>query len=126
MAQFITVIRGEDIELEQIVNVEDVADPITGASCWFTVKRDWRDPDSAALIYKSVEDGTVLGDPARSRFMFRVSHDDYGKFTDDDVGVAYPFWVKYQAAENDGQVTTLRRGRFRIKPQGVQAIRESN
>lgn len=123
MTYVITVEMGEDLELEQVVNVEGVDDPITGASCWFAVKRDWMDPDDTAILFKSTEDGTVLGDTANSRFTCRISHDDYSKFTDADVGVAFPFGVKYQAAGENAQTTTLRKGKFRVKAPIIRAVR---
>lgn len=121
--QIETVINGEDLEMEQVVLVEGVDNPIIGASCWFMVKRSALDPDTATLISKSTEDGTMELDPENDRFVWRIRPGDYADFADTDMGTLFPFAVKYQAAGDQGQVTTLRKGGFRVKGQVIKSVR---
>lgn len=104
----ISLIRGntQTVTTEFIDDVNDTPINITGATVYFTVKNSYDDPDSAALIAKTVTSHT---DPTNGETQFVLSA------TDTDIEPReYYYDLKIQFMS--GTVNSIQFGKFRVLP----------
>ena len=80
---------------------------ITGATIWFTIKKDPNDDDDKALLQVSVSTHT---DPTNGKTVLTLSKDD----TNIEPGFSYP--SDFQMVDDDGNVTTLATPEVNVLP----------
>jgi hypothetical protein len=106
----ISVKRGDNETLDLVVTDTDTGDPLdlTGVSLWLTVKVQVNDPDSLAVIQKTVGSGITITDAAAGEASVSISPADTAPFPSSWEGV---YDVQLKSA---GSVRTVVSGAFTI------------
>lgn len=103
-----TMFRGKSMDFEARVNVEGVANPLSGAKAWFTLKRRVTDADTAALLQlvHPSEDGRIAGiqDGAEAVYSWRLEPTDTANLPDTDLGKPLPWDFQYASPTGDVEI----------------------
>lgn len=114
----ITLTRGDSRTLSiTVLDSDGSAADLTGASIWWTAKRDINDADADAIISKTVGSGITVTNAAGGLATVTIAPDDWTDAEDSDKHYVWDLQVK----SDTGTVTTVASGRIIITPDVTRA-----
>ena len=106
------ITRGDTVEFSASITLGGVALNITGASLWFTAKKQFIDADEDAVFQKTIGDGITVTNAASGLITIAIDPEDTEELSNVKTQLQYDLQMK----DSEDKVYTVASGTLVVNP----------